>query len=414
MSIDPLDGIPGPNDQRLAVRVKPHVERALRDGHPWLFEQAITHVSREGAPGDIAVVFDRKKRFLAAGLYDPTSPIRVRLLVHREPKEISPALWARRLKKAEKIRAPLTDSGTNGYRLIHGANDGMPGVVADRYKQTFVLKLYSAAWIPHLRDLLDELVVLVGLERVVLRLSRQLQKKQAALYGLANGQTLFGPPPDGLQPFTENGLLFEVDVVRGQKTGFFLDQRDNRQRVGELSQGKTVLNAFSYSGGFALYAARGGASEVTDVDQSMPALAAAQRHFELNRHYPGVAASEHLTIGGDVFTVLPDLSAAGRRYDMVVLDPPAFASRQEEVPRALRAYGRLARLGLAVLRSGGILVSSSCSSRITADMFYETVNNAARDKGRRLQEIERSGHALDHPIGFKEGAYLKTLFATAS
>lgn len=414
MSIDPLDGIPGPNDQRLAVRVKPHVERALRDGHPWLFEQAITHVSREGAPGDIAVVFDRKKRFLAAGLYDPTSPIRVRLLVHREPKEISPALWARRLKKAEKIRAPLTDSGTNGYRLIHGANDGMPGVVVDRYKQTFVLKLYSAAWIPHLRDLLDELVVLVGLERVVLRLSRQLQKKQAALYGLANGQTLFGPPPDGLQPFTENGLLFEVDVVRGQKTGFFLDQRDNRQRVGELSQGKTVLNAFSYSGGFALYAARGGASEVTDVDQSMPALAAAQRHFELNRHYPGVAASEHLTIGGDVFTVLPDLSAAGRRYDMVVLDPPAFASRQEEVPRALRAYGRLARLGLAVLRSGGILVSSSCSSRITADMFYETVNNAARDKGRRLQEIERSGHALDHPIGFKEGAYLKTLFATAS
>jgi 23S rRNA (cytosine1962-C5)-methyltransferase len=146
----------------------------------------------------------------------------------------------------------------------------------------------------------------------------------------------------------------------------------------------------------------------------MPALAAAQRHFELNHHYPGVAASEHLTIGGDVFTVLPDLAAAGRQYDMVVLDPPAFARRQEGVPRALKAYGRLARLGLAVLRPGGILVSSSCSSRITADMFYETVNNAARDKGRKLREIERSGHVLDHPIGFKEGAYLKTLFATAS
>lgn len=413
MSLDPLIRIPKPGKQRLAIRVKPQVERVLRSGHPWLYEQAVTHVSREGVPGDIAIVFDRKKRFLAAGLYDPASPIRVRLLVHREPETISQPLFARRLEAAGEIRAPLAGSGTNGYRLVHGANDGMPGIVVDRYDQTFVLKLYSAAWIPHLRFLLDELIHLAGPERVVLRLSRNLQNNEEALYGLVDGQTLFGKPVHGPIGFTENGFRFEADVLRGQKTGFFLDQRDNREKVGRLAKAGTVLNAFSYSGGFSLYAARGGAVKVTDIDQSRPALAAARRHFDLNLGVSGVAATKHQMIAGDVFSVLPDLAAADRRYDMVILDPPAFARRQEQLPRALKAYGRLARLGLALLKPGGILVSSSCSSRVTANTFFEIVNEAALSERRRLRELERTGHALDHPISFKEGAYLKTLFAKA-
>ena len=411
MPLNLLAAIPEPGEKRLAVRVEPHVERLLRAGHPWLFESAITRISREGAPGDVAVVFDRKKRFLAAGLYDPASPIRVRLLVHQQPQEISPALFRARMRAASELRSPLLETKTDGYRLIHGANDQLPGIVVDRYGQTYVIKLYSAAWVPHLRLLVEDLIHLAAPDRVILRLSRQLHKEKEHLYGLLDGQTLVGQPPDSPQKFFENGLLFEADVLHGQKTGFFLDQRDNRHRVEGLSNAKSVLNAFSYSGGFSLYAARGGAVEVTDIDQSMPALEASKRHFELNNHFPGVAATTHHLLLGDVFSVLPELAAQGSRFDMVILDPPAFAKRQEEVSRALGAYARLARLGLAVLRQGGILVSSSCSSRVTADMFFNTVRDVADSAGRPLQEIERTAHALDHPIGFREGAYLKTLFA---
>jgi 23S rRNA (cytosine1962-C5)-methyltransferase len=408
---NPLTEVPRPNKLNIAVRVKPPAERILRAGHPWLFESAITRISRHGRPGDLAVIFDRKNRFLAAGLYDPTSPIRVRLLVHREPQEIADAFFKGRMVAAFQLRTPLVESGTNGYRLIHGANDGLPGVVLDRYGSTYVFKLYSAAWIPYLELLLNDLNHLVAPERVVLRLSRHLQKEKAFLFGLVDGQTILGSPPVREQEFFENGLLFEADVLQGQKTGFFLDQRENRSRVECLSKTKTVLNAFSYSGGFSLYAARGGAIEVTDIDQSTHALAASERHFELNRHFPGVAAAKHVKIDGDVFSTLPNLADRGRLYDLVIVDPPAFAKRQSEVDRALGAYGRLTHLSLAVLKPGGILVSSSCSSRVPSEYFYETIHQAAIIAGRPLKEIERTDHALDHPIGFKEGAYLKTLFA---
>lgn len=406
-----LRALPEANARRLAVRVQPFVERVLRDGHPWLYADGITHISREGAAGDIAVVFDRKKRFLAAGLYDPFSPIRVRLLVHRRPQTIDGALFDQRLAAAQETRAPLAAAGTEGYRLVHGANDGLPGVVIDRYAGSCVLKLYSAAWLPHLPRLVDALRRASGAERLVLRLSRQLLARKEALHGLFDGQTLLGPAAQSVVAFHENGLLFEADIVHGQKTGFFLDQRDNRRRVGELAASRSVLNAFSYSGGFSLYAARGGAAEVTDIDQSRPALEAAKRHFFLNRGLPGIAAARHEIFQGDVFSVLADLAGARRRFDMVILDPPAFARRKEEVPGALKAYGRLLRMGLAVLNEGGIIAASSCSSRVTAEAFYATLLRTASEEGRPLQELERSGHALDHPISFPEGAYLKTLFA---
>ncbi len=413
MPAEAVNVLPLPTKNPLAVRVKPGAEGKLRAGHPWLFENSITRISREGKPGDIAVVFDRKGRFLAAGLYDPASPIRVRLLVHRQPEQIGPPLFARRLVDAQAVREPLLNSGTNGYRLVHGANDGLPGAVIDRYAGTYVLKLYSSAWLPHLRFLLSELEQHIAPRRLVLRLSRQLQQRPRDLYGLADGMVLLGNVVKRAVEFKENGIQFEADVLRGQKTGFFLDQRENRQRVGDLASGKTVLNAFSYSGGFSLYAARAGAVEVTDIDQSVDALNAARRHFRINSGIPALAAAKHVVRQGDVFTVLPDLAAQGHQYDVVVLDPPAFARRKSEVERALNAYGRLARLGLAVLRPGGTLVASSCSSRVTEEMFFETVNGTARGVGRPLLEIERAGHALDHPISFREGAYLKTMIARA-
>ncbi len=410
-----LQYIPPPSQRRIALRVTPEAQRALRQGHPWLFDQAIAQQSHAGAPGDLAVVFDDYRRFLAIGLYDPASPLRVRILQHGEPAAIDDAWLAERITAAAARRAALPATGTTGYRLIHGENDGLPGLVVDRYEDTLVLKLYTAAWVPWLSRLLPALAAVQPAGRVVLRLSRELLNRPEHLYGLEEG-LLTGAGFDGspgLVQFSENGLRFEADVLRGQKTGFFLDQRDNRARVERLAAGRRVLNVFAYTGGFSLYAARGGAREILSVDLSVPALEAARRNFDLNRHIPAVAAARHITQAGDAFDALAALREQGERYELVIVDPPAFAKRASEVEAALRAYARLTVLALGVTRPGGLLVSASCSSRVSADDFYSTVKRTAEAAGRPLREVEHTGHALDHPISFPEGAYLKCLYAVA-
>lgn len=415
--------IPGPSDRRIALRVSPAAERQLRAGHPWLFDGAIREQSRHGRAGDLGVVFDRKGRFLAVGLYDPGSALRLRVLQSGSPATLDQDWFTERIATAARLRLPLPAQATTGFRIVHGENDGLPGLVLDRYGRSLVLKLYTAAWVPHLPVLLhaihaaaragDAAAVLGDMRRIVLRLSRDLEAQADLLHGLADGLVVSGTPLAGPVTFLENGLTFEADLALGQKTGFFLDQRENRARVGELSGGLRVLNVFAYTGGFSLYAARGGATHVVSSDLSQPALSAVLRHFELNRADPAVAACGHAILPGDAFRVLQQLADDRARFDMLIVDPPAFARRQGEVPRALGAYARLTRLALGVLRSGGTLVASSCSSRVTADQFYATVLQSAVDGKRSLQEIIRTGHALDHPIGFPEGAYLKTLFAVA-
>ena len=407
-----LPKIPGPADRRIAVRVTPEAERALRNGHPWLFDQSIRQQSHEGQPGDLAVVFDRKRDFLAVGLYDPLSSIRVRILQHGEPVAIDQDWFRVRLEEAARVRAPLLDGATTGYRLAHGENDGLPGLVIDCYERTLVLKLYTSAWLPHLRDVLTALSCVNPAERVVLRLGRAVLEQPQELYGLRDGAILLGPDLDGVVLFRENGLCFEADPVHGQKTAFFLDQRDNRARVERLAEGRAVLNVFAYTGGFSVYAARGGARSVVSVDASVPALQAAARNMAHNRDVQAVAAA-HETMAGDAFEALAQMGENGRRFEMVIIDPPAFAQSQAKVAQALAAYERLTRLGLGVLRPGGVLVQASCSSRVDAETFFEAVNRAAMQVGRPLREIERTGHPLDHPVTFKEGAYLKCLFAIA-
>jgi 23S rRNA (cytosine1962-C5)-methyltransferase len=411
--MDFLRDIPPPSERRLALRVTAAAERELRGGHPWLFDQAIRRQSDEGRPGDLAVIFDSRRRFLAIGLYDPDSPIRVRILQQGKPAVIGQQWYLEQLGAAAKVRASLPATDTTGYRLVHGENDGLPGLIVDRYDTTYVLKLYTAAWLPHLRHLLPALAAVAPAERLVVRLSRQLQSRPERLYGLSEGQILFGPEPAGPVLFHENGLRFEADPVQGQKTGFFLDQRENRARVEQLARGATVLNVFAYSGGFSVYAARGGAVSITSLDLSRPALQAATRNFRLNQEIRQVAAARHDLLVGDAFTLLADLQRAEPRFDLVVVDPPAFAKSQSEIEAALAAYARLARLALGVLRPGGTLVMASCSSRVGAADFFATVNEAAVAEGRPLREIERTGHPIDHPVAFAEGAYLKCLFALA-
>ncbi len=416
-----LSQIPPISEKRLAVRVTPAAERALREGHPWLFEQAITKQSGDGRSGDIAVIFDRKGRFLAAGLYDPDSSIRVRVLQHQQPATINQAWFQDKLAAAARKRAPLLNlkTQTTGYRLVHGENDGLPGLVIDRYDNNYVMKVYTAVYLPHLHDLIEALTnapsaryakLIPQPYRIILRLSRDLAQQKDALFGLENGTVLHGPPLTGPIRFIENGLHFETDVVRGQKTGFFLDQRENRARVEQLAKDKTVLNVFAYTGGFSLYAARGGAKSVLSLDSSHPALNAAARNFDIN---PALANVPHPFLKGDAFEKLTELRDRGSRYDMVIIDPPSFAKSKAEIEGALAAYVRLVRLGLAVLEPGGTFVMASCSSRIEADDFFALVHRIAREERRPLREIARSTHPLDHPIGFKEGAYLKCLFAVA-
>lgn len=408
-----LSHLPGPCDRTIALHVTPAAERAIRQGHPWLFGHAIVKQGRDGRHGDLAVVFDRRDRFLAVGLYDPLSPIRVRILQQGKQAAIDREWFEARLAAAVQLRASLLTENTTGYRLVHGENDGLPGLVVDRYDQTQVLKLYTPAWVPHLRDVLPALQAADPAERLVLRLGRATRSRPEHLCGLRDGVILHGPDLDGPLVFLENGLRFEVDPIGGQKTGFFLDQRENRARVERLAGGRCVLDVFAYTGGFSLYAARGGARTVVSLDVSRPALTAAVRNFALNQDHSSVAACAHEILAEDAFEALTRLGREGRRFDLVIVDPPTFAKKQDEVTAALRAYTRLTRLALGVLQPGGTLVQASCSSRVSAEQFFETVNRAAVEAGRPLREIELTGHPQDHPISFREGAYLKCLFAIA-
>ena len=408
-----LPHIPKPAAKRIALRVSPPAEHALRQGHPWIFDQAITEQSNEGAPGDLAVIFDKKRNFLAIGLYDPTSPIRVRVLQHHQPAMINSAWFCKKLVAASQIREPLLQQATDGYRLVHGENDGLPGLVIDRYAETLVLKIYCPSWIPHLNEFVSALEQTNPYKRLILRLSRFLKKDTELLHGLEDGMTIAGQPLDSLILFKENGLTFECDPIHGQKTGFFLDQRDNRARVENLSRGKSVLNIFAYTGGFSVYAARGGAKQIISVDISAPALKSAISNFSHNSNIDSVRSAVHETIAEDAFKVLVQMESQKQMFDLIVIDPPMFAQNQNQVPAGLSAYRKLTHLGLGCLNPGGTFVQASCSSRINAETFFSTVHLSASNSNRRLIDIEHTGHGIDHPIGFSEGAYLKCLFATA-
>ena len=395
---------------RLRLRVSPAAESAIRSGHPWVYSDSIRDTNREGHLGDLAVIYDRQDRFLAIGLFDPASPLRVRVLHHGKPVTLDAAWWADRLKQALDRRQGLFDADTNGYRWIYGESDGWPGLVLDRYADTLVLKLYSGVWLPRLPEIQSLIQQQLSPTRLVLRLSRNIQDV-ARQFGRADGQFLQPENAAGEDPitiFTESAIRFEAEVVRGQKTGFFLDQRENRRTVGECARGAAVLNAFSFSGGFSLYAARGGATSVTDLDISAHALESARRNFSLNQHVPEIRTCRHDSVQADAFEWL----ARGPRasFDVVVLDPPSLARKEQERARAIGAYGRLADSGIARVNPGGLLVAGSCSAHVSTDEFYEAVRRAATRSGRPFSVWRTAGHPPDHAARFREAEYLKCIY----
>ena len=381
----------------------------IRGGHPWLYDASIREQNRPGQPGELAVLFDRSDKFLALGLYDPLSPIRVRVLHCGKPVTADDNWWRARLQTTLARRDGLFDAQTTGHRCISGESDGWPGLVLDRYDTTFVLKLYSAAWLPRVGEVVGWLREALQPERLVLRLSRNIQSLAEKEFNLREGQMLIGDAPQGPVVFLETGIRFEAEVIRGQKTGFFLDQRENRRRVETLAAGRDVLNAFSFSGGFSLYAARGGARSTTDLDISSHALDSARRNFALNAANPHIAACRHECAQADTF----DWLAASPRadFDLVILDPPSLAKREAERAGAIQAYRRLTLLGLPRLRPGGILVAASCSAHVSAPEFHDAVLDALRSSRRKFVELVRTAHAPDHPATFPEAQYLKCVFA---
>jgi 23S rRNA (cytosine1962-C5)-methyltransferase len=390
----------------LRLRVGAAAETQLRAGHPWLYADSIREQNRDGTAGELAVIYDRKDKFLAMGLFDPDSPIRVRMIHVGKPQTIDEAWWAARLENTTQRRRDLFDAQTNGYRVINGESDCWPGLVLDRYDQTLVLKLYTGIWLPRLAEISRLILAQLKPQRLILRLSRNIQALGRKRSGLEDGQTLYGEKPEDLPTFTESGLRFEADVCRGQKTGFFLDQRENRRAVESLASGRSVLNAFSFSGGFSLYAARGGATSVTDLDISAHALESAKRNFALNKST--IARCRHELVQADAFDWLG--ANKPRQFDLVVLDPPSFAKRESERAGAIRAYERLAALGLQHLAPGGILVACSCSAHVTAEEFFEAVRRSAAGSRKSFREIQTTRHAPDHPATFKEAEYLKAIY----
>ena len=400
-----LSKLPPLSNRNMAVKVKPAAERAIKQGHPWVFDNAIIKQSVAGQAGDLAIIYDKKKdKFLAIGLYDPDSPIRIKILQANAPAKINQAWFEATFKHVQAIRQPLIDAGTTGYRLVYGESDHLPALILDRYGDTLVIKLYTLAWFPHLPTIISALQATIPFERLVLRLSRSIAVNP---YGLSDGQILMGEPITAPIQFSENGIKLEADVIHGHKTGFFFDQRDNRGRVRDLANGNSVLDVFSYVGAFTVYALAGGATSVTALDISQPAMDALYANVKLNQ----LDTRKTETLVADAFDGMRQLEKLGKQYDMVIVDPPSFAKSQAEVDRALASYQRLVKLALPLVAPDGILMMASCSSRIKPDVFFNLVVNTANREDYGLEIIEKTSHALDHPIGFPEAEYLKAMFA---
>lgn len=406
--IEPFD----PSSRRVAIRPTPAGLHAVKSGDPWLYDGSISSVDPEGLPaGSIAIIFDGR-RVAGVGLWDPASPIRVKMLHSSGSLQVDRHLWVERLTGALIRRGKLVeDPLTTAWRWVHGENDHLPGLVLDRYDQTLVIKLYSDAWYPHLGDVVAAAQEVMPSATVVLRCARRVTSPFGAP---VDGDVLVGSLNDGTVTYLERGLTMTADVRRGNKTGTFLDQRDNRNLVAAACEGARVLDVFTATGGFALAAAAGGARSVHMVDISQPALEVAKANIDRNRNVGHVRRCEVTMQQGDAFSVMESLAAAGERFDVVIVDPPSFAQNEKSIPRALSSYRRLARAGLRLTQDGGLLVQASCSSRITIEDLVREMKSASREVRRPFTEIRRTGHAIDHPVGFARGAYLKALYAAVA
>ncbi|MGH7772901.1 MAG: class I SAM-dependent rRNA methyltransferase [Candidatus Binatia bacterium] len=384
----------------LKVFLKKGREGPVLKGHPWLFSGAIERVEDGSETAGVTDVLDGQGNLLARGLYSPRSQIRVRILTLQQ-EEIDKAFFTRRLSQAAAIRERHLSSSTDGYRLVNGEGDFLPGLVVDRYGDFFVCQFFTAG-MDSLRGLVVDSLSSLFPTRGIYERSEGGAREEEGLPPAVG--VLTGEEPPELITIHENRLKFLVDVRKGQKTGFFLDQRESRFFLSSLARDKKILNCFAYTAAFAAYALRGGARQVISVESSGSALELAKRNFEVN----GLSVSEGSLIKADAFSYLKGCT---REFDIGVLDPPSLAHRRSDVAAASGSYKFLNLHALRVLKPGGHLLTFCCSQHLSMEIFQKIVFGAAVDSGRKVQILKRLGHPLDHPVSLHhpEGEYLKGL-----
>jgi len=384
----------------LSVILKKGREVPVLRGHPWIFSGAIERIENNAAAVGVADVFDWEKHWIARGLFSPKSQIRVRVLTWRQ-EVIDRDFFHRRLSQALSFREKLVSKVTNAYRIVNGEGDSLPGLIVDRYSEFLVCQFFTAGMDGFKPAIVESLSKLVTPTGIFEKSEGRVRDEEGIAPSVG---VLAGEPPPELIAIEENGFKFVIDVRRGQKTGFFLDQRDNRALLSTIARDKKILNCFSYSGAFSVCALGGGAKEVVSLDSSKSALELARRNLALNGFETG--GSELLK--GDVFTYLKECDAA---FDIIVLDPPSLARKRGDVDGATGGYKFLNLHALRHLRPGGFLLTFCCSQHLSIDLFQKVVFGAAIDAPRKVSVLKRLGQPIDHPVSLHhpEGEYLKGL-----
>jgi 23S rRNA (cytosine1962-C5)-methyltransferase len=375
-------------------------EKPVLRGHPWVFSGAVAKIEGEVSPGDVGEVYSMDGQFLGMGHLNPHSQIILRLLTEKR-EELGNHFFRERISKATTLREKWLRGKTNAYRAVNGEGDFLPGLVVDRYGDIFVLQCLTAG-MERVKGFLTDLLVNDFFPQSIYERSDVSTRREEGLPETSG--LLYGKEVSDRIEIEEYGCRFRVNVKEGQKTGFYLDQRENRFALQRVSSGKRILDCFCYTGAFSIHAGVGGAKEVTLIDSSEDALTMAGEHFELNR----LEKVPHHVIRGDVFEVMRNLEHG---YDIVILDPPPFAKKKGHLHRASRGYKDLNLSAFRLLKKEGLLFTFSCSHHMSWDLFQKIVFSAAVDAGKRVQLLSRRGHPIDHPIHLShpEGEYLKGL-----
>lgn len=378
-------------------------EKSLLRRHPWVFSGAVQRLEGKAHSGETIDILDSQGKWLARGAYSPESQIRARVWTFQPDEEINIDFFIRRLQQAQSWRDWVAQrDGLDGYRLIAGESDGLPGITIDRFQNFLVLQLLSAGAEYQRPALLSALQHCYPECSIYDRSDVAVRKKEGL--PLAQGPVLGDLPPE-LLPITEHGMKLLVDIQQGHKTGFYLDQRDSRLAARNYSAGRRVLNCFSYTGAFAVSALMGGCAQVISVDTSQAALDIARQNVELNK----LDLNKAEFVRDDVFQLLRNYRTQGEKFDLIIMDPPKFVENKNQLASACRGYKDINMLALQLLNPGGILLSFSCSGLMPTDLFQKILADAAVDAGRDVQFIEQFRQAADHPViaTYPEGLYLK-------
>jgi 23S rRNA (cytosine1962-C5)-methyltransferase len=383
-----------------SLYLKPKEHHRIQKGHLWVFSNELASVPRDIASGETVKLFTHDKKFLGTGFYNPHSLISVRLISVKD-EQPDKEFFTRKFLEALKLRELIyKNEETNAYRLVHGESDGLPGLIVDRFNQAIVIQAFSAGMDIHLSLICDVLQELFNPTVIIVRNESPLRELE--------GLTLYkdivrGEKSETVQTIHDAGITYEVNLFEGQKTGFFLDQRENRRVIRKFAENADVLDVFTNDGGFALNALYGGAHSAILIDASKEALQRADRNAQLNKF------REYSLVAADAFDTLDQMVESQESFNLVILDPPSFTKSRKNLPGALKAYKRLNKLGLQLVKSGGFLATASCSHHVSEEDFLQSVHQAALSAGCQVRLIHKNSQPFDHPVllAMPETSYLK-------